>query len=555
MKTNLYRRLKASAILVLLGGAPFIGFAQDTAVPSITSFDKVYHNWYNLDAKQDNIHGVSVNRAYTELLSTKKSKKTIVVAVIDSGTDINHEDLKGRIWINQREVAGNGLDDDNNGYVDDVHGWGFLGNASGENIKFETYEFVRILRQLAPKYRDVKSESEVPAAQLQEYKTYLACKLNYEKELAKRQEERAGLDAFAKVMQESTTILAKHLGKSDYTLGEVKSINTKNERVLRARAFVLTKYSQGYTPESFKAFREHNDMYLQQHLNLAFNPRTLVADNPEDINDRNYGNSNVIGPRADHGTPVAGIIAGIRGNNIGIDGIAENVQLMILRAVPQGDERDKDIALAIRYAVDNGANIINMSFGKDFSPQKSFVDEAVKYAESKNVLLVHAAGNDGQNIDVNDNFPTKQFVDGTRAANWLEVGATAMLADKNFCGDFSNYGKQNVDLFAPGVDIISLAPGNKYDKMDGTSFASPVASGVAALVWSYYPELTAAELKDVLMKSVTVYPKLKVYKPDLAGSKKEKTNFSELSVTGGVINAYEALKLAEKLVQQKTPQS
>jgi subtilisin family serine protease len=290
---------------------------------------------------------------------------------------------------------------------------------------------------------------------------------------------------------------------------------------------------------------------LQQHLNLEYNPRTLVADNPEDINDRLYGNNNVIGPRADHGTPVAGIIGAVRGNNLGIDGIAQEVQLMILRAVPQGDERDKDIALAIRYAVDNGAHIINMSFGKDFSPHKHYVDEAVQYAEAHNVLLVHAAGNDGQNIDLVDNFPTKHYKAGKQANNWIEVGATSLKADKNFNGIFSNYGKQNVDLFAPGVDVISLAPDNKYDKMDGTSFAGPVVSGVAALVWSYYPELTAQELKEVLMKSCTLYPKLKVHTPAEDPTKKQKVNFSDLSVTGGVVNAYEALKLAQKVVLEK----
>ncbi|MEJ8757232.1 S8 family peptidase [Pontibacter sp. H259] len=555
MKTNLSYRLKASAILVMLGGAPATAVAQDSPETNISAFDRSYHNWYNLDAQQDNVHGVSVNRAYTELLSNRKSKKTVVVAIIDSGTDIHHEDLKGRIWVNPKEIAGNNQDDDNNGYIDDVHGWGFLGNASGENIKYETYEFARLLRQLSPKYSQVKSEKEVPAAQLQEYKTYLRCKQTYEQEVTKRKQEQAGLDAFMQVMQECNTILAEHLGKKTFMLSEVRNISGASEKVMKARGWLLTKYSQGYSAESFRAFRENNDVYLQQHLNLAYNPRTLVADNPEDINDRVYGNSNVIGPRADHGTPVAGVIAGIRGNNTGIDGIAENVQLMILRAVPQGDERDKDIALAIRYAADNGANIINMSFGKDFSPQKSFIDEAVKYAESKNVLLVHAAGNDGQNIDENDNFPTKQLLDGTRAKNWLEVGATALVADKNFCGVFSNYGKQNVDLFAPGVDIISLAPDNKYDKMDGTSFASPVVSGVAALVWSYYPELSATELKDVLLKSTTQHPKLKVITPNLESAKKQKVNFSELSVTGGVVNAYQALKLAEKLVQEKAPKS
>ncbi|MEJ8804186.1 S8 family peptidase [Pontibacter sp. H249] len=549
MRTNLIRHIRATAALFLLSGS--LAFAQD-GVSSVSEIDKAYHNWYNLDAMLDKVPGVSVNRAYNELLASKQPKKKVVVAVIDSGTDINHEELQGRIWVNKNEIAGNGIDDDNNGYVDDVHGWGFLGNAAGENIEFETYEYVRMLRKLAPKYNTVTSAQGLSEAEQKEYNTYLTTRKNYEKELTERLKTKENLDAFAEVLEHCENLVTKHLGKDTYTVQELKAISTQNQDLARAKGWLVQKYNQGFTPESFKAYKDHIDKYVNYHLNPEFDPRSeILADNPEDINDTMYGNSDVIGPRADHGTPVSGIIAGIRGNGIGIDGIAEHAEIMALRAVPSGDERDKDIALAIRYAVDNGAHIINMSFGKDFSPQKHFVDEAVKYAESKNVLLVHAAGNDAKNIDNTDNFPTKQLQDGTRASTWLEVGATSKNLDKTFVGDFSNYGKDNVDIFAPGVDLVLLAPGNKYDKMDGTSFASPVVSGVAALVWSYYPELTAAELKDVLLQSSTKYPKLKVYYPTEEKGKKT-TKFSTLSATGGVVNAYDALKLAEKVVKEKS---
>lgn len=555
MKTNLPHGLKTAVALFFISGSLQVASAQDSTVNPVSSFKPVYHNWYNKDAKQDKIHGVSVDRAYKEILNKKTSKKTVVVAVIDSGTDINHEDLQGKIWVNTKEVAGNNQDDDNNGYVDDIHGWGFLGNAKGENIKYETYEYVRLLRKLAPKYEQVKSAEELPEAQRSEYKTYLIARKNFDEELENHKKEKENLDRFDAVVQEVESILTQHLGKKDFTLAEVKAIKTADERTNKARLWYVAKFNQGFTKKGYLEYKERNEVFLNQHLNLEFNPRTLTGDNPEDINDRYYGNNDVTGPRADHGTPVAGIIAGKRGNNIGIDGIAEDVQIMVLRAVPQGDERDKDIALAIRYAVDNGANIINMSFGKDFSPEKSFVDEAVKYAAEHNVLLVHASGNDGQNIDDADNFPTKQLLDGTRANNWLEVGATSMKANKNFTAEFSNYGRKNVDLFAPGVDIVGLAPDNSYDQMDGTSFASPVVSGVAALVWSYYPELTASELKDVLLNSSVKYPKLKVYAPNSELPTKTKVKFSELSSSGGVVNAYEALKLAEKVVQGKQPKS
>ena len=549
MKANLFRKLQSTAALLLLSGS--LAFAQDGGVSSVTEIDKSYLNWYNLDAKQDKVPGVSVNRAYNELLVDKQPKKKVVVAVIDSGTDINHEELKGRIWVNKKEIAGNGIDDDNNGYVDDVHGWGYLGNAAGENIEFETYEYVRLLRKYAPKYENVKSAQGLSEKEQKEYNTYVTVRKNYEKELEDRLKTKANLDGFGEVLNYCEAVIGKHLGKNTYTVKELKAISSSDAEVNKAKDWLLLKYSQGFTPESFRGYKEHIDKFVNYHLNLEFNPRSIVADNPEDITDNKYGNNDVIGPRADHGTPVSGIIAGLRGNGIGIDGIAENVEIMALRAVPSGDERDKDIALAIRYAVDNGANIINMSFGKDFSPEKHFVDEAVKYAASKNVLLVHAAGNDGKNIDEADNFPTKQFLDGTRASTWLEVGATSKNLDKTFVGDFSNYGVKNVDLFAPGVDLVLLAPDNKYDKMNGTSFASPVVSGVAALVWSFYPELTAEELKEVLMQSSVKYPKLKVYYPTENPKEKKLTKFSTLSASGGVVNAYEALKLAEKKVKEK----
>jgi subtilisin family serine protease len=542
-------------LLVALGLSwvvPVSTQAQNGPTSSIASFDKNLVNWYNLSPEVEQVQGVSVNRVYQELLPTRTPKRKTVVAVIDSGIDILHEDLQGRIWTNTKEVAGNGLDDDANGYVDDLHGWGFLGNAKGEDIKFETYEFVRILRKLAPSYSQYTSLQKVPTIKQEEYKQYAAAKKAFDEELAKQQKNKQSLTEFNQVLGRVEGIIAQHLGKKDFTLAELKAITAANEDVLRARAWLLGRYELGYTPYSFQHMLEMSDVFLNQHLNLGYDPRsTIIGDKPEDIQDRHYGNNNVTGPRADHGTPVAGVIAGIRNNQIGIDGIAQDVEIMVLRAVPQGDERDKDIALAIRYAVDNGAHIINMSFGKSFSAQKSLVDEATAYAESKNVLIVHAAGNDASNIDEAANFPTKKRSNGTLANNWLEVGANARLLDENLCGEFSNYGKLTVDLFAPGVEIVSLAPGNQYNKMDGTSFASPVVSGVAALVWAYYPELTAVELKEVLLASTVQHPKQKVYQPNLASANKRKIAFAALSKTGGIVNAYQAMLLAEKKAAEK----
>jgi subtilisin family serine protease len=249
-----------------------------------------------------------------------------------------------------------------------------------------------------------------------------------------------------------------------------------------------------------------------------------------------------------HGTHVSGIIAGARNNGIGIDGIADNVRIMMVRAVPDGDEHDKDIALAIRYAVDNGAKVINMSFGKSFSPQKQWVDEAVRYAESKGVLMVHAAGNDGANIDTAYNFPTPVFKsDGNIATNWITVGASGDPKNGGLVASFSNYGKKNVDVFAPGVNIYSSVPtGNAYANESGTSMASPVTAGVAAFLLEYYPTLTAQQLKYIIEKSSVV-----TNVPVTIPGTDQKAKLSDISKTGGLINVYEAAKLAESMTSNK----
>ena len=291
---------------------------------------------------------------------------------------------------------------------------------------------------------------------------------------------------------------------------------------------------------------DHYTTAVEYGYNLEFNSRSIVGDNPDNLYEKGYGNNDVEGPDARHGTHVAGIIGANRNNDLGIKGIADNVRIMSVRAVPNGDERDKDIANAILYAVDNGAQIINMSFGKSFSPQKEAVDKAVQYAESKGVLLIHAAGNDGDDLDKQPNYPTKTLSNGTESKTWLEIGASSWGADENFVGSFSNYGKKSVDLFAPGVQIYSTIPNNEYEDLQGTSMASPATAGVAALLLSYFPELTADQVKNILKQSTRKFDGLKVTKP---GSS-EDVPFSQLSVTGGLVNAYEAVKLAETIKSQ-----
>ena len=496
-------------------------------VSTVDSLEKKYLNWHNLDEKTNSIFGVGTTRVWTELLSDRPVKKTIIVAVIDGGVDIQHDDLKESIWVNEDEIPNNNIDDDHNGYVDDIHGWNFIGNSKGENIRQENLEYTRICRA---------GES---------HPDYERAKTLYFKELGERQKEKSNLESFERSYRNAKAIIKQQTGITVNSLKDLDPIPTDaSADVINAKRFLASRFERGFTETILKALIDENYEYLNFYLNLDFNPRPLIGDNPAAL-DGVYGNPDVEGPRADHGTAVAGVIAAKRNNGLGIDGIAE-VKIMCIRSTPDGDERDKDVANAIRYAVDNGAHIVNMSFGKQFSPQKKLVDDAVKYAEQKNVLLVHSAGNEGENIDTNESYPSDRDLNNVEATNWISVGANDMNGDESLAAPFSNYGEKHVDIFAPGVNIISLDSSNTYNMHDGTSFSAPVVSGVAALILSYHPHLKPAQLIDLLMQTSTKPVKLKVLQPGRE-EKRGKVKFNELSKSGGVVNAYEALKKADEL--------
>jgi len=537
--------MKKAGFLFFFSVLTITASSQISGVLSVDSLNKNYINWYNQSPQLDKIQGAAVDQAYNELLKGKTPGKKVVVAVIDGGVDITHPDLAGKIWINTKEIAGNGLDDDGNGFTDDIHGWNFLGNENGENIVYENMEYVRILKELTPKFSSIVSIDQVNPAEIQSYNLYLKCKQKHDQEVKKFSEYSENLAIFEKRLEVSEDILQNYLKKDKFTQKDVEQINTDLESVNMSKEFFLKIYKRGFSQEGLTAQKRNINKNLQYYLNLEYEPRLKINDNPLDINDTKYGNNDVKGERPDHGTFVSGIIAANRGNGIGTDGISSNVEIMVLRVVPDGDERDKDVALAIRYAVDNGANIINMSFGKYFSLYSEMMDNAIRYADEHNVLMIKSAGNESDNLDNIECYPSNRFKDGGTAKNWITVGATSDKSNKNFCGRFSNYGKNSVDIFAPGVNIVSLSPEKRYDMGDGTSFSGPVISGVAALVWSYFPELTATELKSVLLESANVYNKLKVITPNKQG-KKSKEKFAELSITGGTINAYNAVKAASK---------
>ncbi len=495
--------------------------------------------WLMLDEADDNVRGISAARAY-RALEGRSPRRTVVVAVIDSGVDTGHEDLQGRLWTNPAEVAGNGLDDDANGYVDDTHGWNFLGSADGENIQYDTYELTREVVRLRPRYGDA-DPAALSDAEREEYATYQ----KLEDKLKAQREEYGGMLAQIKMIETATeqalAVLRPALGPGPYSPEQLGPGLLDSPEVQQAKGLLSYLDANGLTPEDVADERRQVANVLAYGYNPDYDPRPTIGDDPTDLSERGYGNPDVAGPYPGHGTSVAGVIAAVRGNGVGTEGIADSsVLIMPVRAVPNGDERDKDIANAIRYAVDNGALVVNMSFGKSYSPGKEAVDAAVRYAEEHGVLLVHAAGNSSADLDTAANFPTATLGDGTRARNWLEVGATTWSADP-FAATFSNYGTANVDLFAPGAEIDVLAPGDAVDRADGTSVAAPVVSGVAALLLSYYPALTPLEVRQILLDSAVSYRGTTALRPGTD----ERVDFGTLSATGGVVNLWRAVELAD----------
>jgi subtilisin family serine protease len=509
--------------------------AQSSGTKSATEVK--YYNWFNLDPKFDKTAGVGTEKAYQTILKDKKSVP-IIVAVIDGGTDVNHEDLKSKIWVNKNEIPGNGIDDDKNGYVDDIHGWNFLGSIVEENV-----ETTRLYRKLNPKYSG-KTANQV--SDTTEFSLYLKVKEKFTHEFAKTEEEYNSMMSLEEQIGFADRAIKAELQKDNYTLDEVKKLKPIAEtKLYYAQKLYVAVFGNGTTKEDFDEYFKYITNKYKYNYNLDFEPRKAVGDNPDIIDGLPYGNNDVVGGRPDHGTFVAGVIAADRYNNIGMLGIADNVQIMVLRVVPDGDERDKDIALAIRYAVDNGAKVLNWSFGKTFSAQKNLVDQAVKYAEQKGVLIVHAAGNDAEDNDKVEHFPINKEVSGKKLVdNWITVGASASKLDKTLPGSFSNYGQTQVDIFAPGVRIYSCDPFNKYKVADGTSFAAPVVSGIAATIWSYYPQLTVNQVKEIILKSGTNLARKKVILPKETPGKAVKVRFGTLSATGKVANLYNAMVLA-----------
>lgn len=499
--------------------------------------DEEIKYWSHSDLVTDSIPGMSLDKAYA-FLQGKKGVE-VVVGVVDSGTDLLHEDLKDVAWVNEKEIPSNGIDDDKNGYVDDINGWNFLGSIYKEHLEYQ---------------RIVKDPSIADEASVKE-----ATKFYDEKvAAAKANEKRYG--QMLKMVSNADDAISKHLSKSDYSKDDVTKIETEDTALKQSIEVAKQMYGFGLSSltqakqELSKLVENASSMLSGEDLKKEY--RSVLGDDPNTMDNISYGDAATGHSTKDeaHGTHVSGIIAASRNNKLGMNGVATNVKIMAVRAVPDGDEYDKDVALGLRYAVDNGAKVINTSFGKGFSPKKEWVYEAILYAASKDVLIVNAAGNDGKNLDVEKTYPNDSRDLVTEISdNVLTVGAMSANYDENLPASFSNYGKINVDVFAPGVQIYSTIPDGEYAKFNGTSMAAPSTAGVAALLRSYYPKLSASQVKHILMNSGTMID-FDVIKPGSSSREKpagEKVPFSELSVSGRVVNAYNALKMADYMVNGK----
>ena len=515
--------------------------------------DKMQNNdlktWYHKDFSTTNVYGVNTNNAYKFLESKGLKPRTVVVGVLDSGVEVDHPGLINNMWKNPNEIPNNGIDDDKNGYVDDIYGWNFIGGKTAD-VDADNLEVTRMVKKYQPIFEGTDSaKNKANQAKMpEEYAMYQKSKKLFDEKGSEAKQYYQYFSGFNNAIPSIIkTLNGKTLTKAN--LAAIKPASQEDSRNLQIlNSLVQDAENVGKTPKEVEELLKkevegalkHYESQATKHYNLDFDPRKeIVGDNYDNYNEKHYGNNHYEGPDASHGTHVSGIIAGLPHGNEAQYGVAHKVaKIMTVRAVPDGDERDKDVANAIRYAVDNGAKILNMSFGKAVSPGKKHVWEAMKYAEKKGVLLVKAAGNENQNIGENEYFPTnfmKQSDEKPFVSNMIVVGASTNNS-QNLRARFSNYNGKMVDVFAPGQEIYSTVPDAKYEYLQGTSMASPVVAGAAAVLWAYMPSLTPQQIKEALVKTVN--------KSTVNANVDSSANFDQISVAGGVIDLYKAAQYA-----------
>jgi cell wall-associated protease len=519
-------------------------------------------NWYLLDYKEDSYYGISLKKAYQFLQQKKLIAKPTIVAVLDSGVDTLHEDLKNILWHNPKEIPNNNIDDDNNGYVDDVFGWNFLGNAKGDNVARTSSEKARIFYKFKEKFKsDTINTNGFTTLEKEQFELWKKAS----KELKYSSDDEMELNLIqltVKTIKRFDEVIKKEMGVNTYTTHQLEKFEPQTSVGKQSKYGYLTSFklleidADETNTNTIAQLDEYIDIKKNELESRNTEPvnyrKNIINDDENNIKDKFYGNGNVLGPTPTHGTHVSGIIAAERNNKLGIDGVADQAKIMLVRVVPDGDEYDKDVALGIFYAVDNGAKVINMSFGKNYSPQKYWVDSALVYAEKKDVVVIHAAGNDATNIDSIESYPIPTLLNKTKLSNFITVGASSdfNISSSSLIANFSNYGVETVDVFAPGVKIYSTLPGgNHYGNQQGTSMAAPIVSGIAALLRSYFPSLTAQQIKNTIIKSVTKPTEISMGFSNRANNN-QPLLMKDACASGGIVNAHKAVELAYELDQE-----
>lgn len=504
-------------------------------------------NWFTKGPKE-NVEGVDIERAL-QTLTLNPNANQVIVAVIDGGFDLNHPDLQGRMWVNEKEAQGlAGIDDDQNGYIDDVNGWNFLGAIDDQgravHVNQERLESTRELVRL----KRLKASLVTAGGVLSKFDQAYYDKLDYEVT-----GDRTVMRIQLKYTQSAIDRLLEHYNKigarinipfEHLTLEAVEAFKATGESEQQAKEELIIEFNSSFA-KSVERMQTRLNMFkvaLETALNESFDPRAqIIKDDPNNFTSGNYGNNDVMGPDALHGTHVAGIIAASRNNGLGINGVSPYAKIMAIRAIPNGDEYDKDVYFAVKYAVDNGAKIINMSFGKRYSPHKSKIDAIFKYAAERGVILVHASGNAAHDNDKGEHFPNRFFASPNSEAelkNWIDVGASSKYNTQALVANFSNYGKNSVDIFAPGFEIASTSPNNTYTILSGTSMAAPMVSGVLSVLWAQNPRLSAQEIRQIVLRNGRHKSSLQVLKPGLG----ELVTLDQLCRTGSVVDNYKALE-------------
>ena len=550
---------------------PFLFFCmQSYAQPGPSSSVKRSHPWWKADWKKDSLPGISLDEAYNYLKGRKS--KSVIVALIDGPLDINHNDLKNSIWVNKKEISNNAIDDDANGYVDDVHGWCFTANKNDVYRSNQPSLEADVYKTWKKKFEQIDG-SKLRGVEKVQYENYIdgktklleRYKILYLGSLLPVDTTKLTIDSSRFVQyldhllpQYKDTIISKILFATlpyndtyDSAANQLFAIITKNshEWDLRLSEFDSSnKYQPGYTNYFAPYALGYNKTILDDTLT---NFRSLIGDDPNNFDDRFYGTPSISIPSSDmpHATMIAGIIAAKPSGKNGVKGISDNVQIMELSTgVPGGGTENKELVNAIYYAVNNGATIINISLrpaGIEVHVKELRV--AFDYADKHNVLIVNAAGNDGLNLD-HEKYIMGQGSDGKEHDTFIRVGATTELMNDQLAWESSDFGKNTVDIFAPGKNIYSTFPGNAYNSLSGTSFAAPMVAGVAALLKSYFPKLTSKQVKEILMKS-SFRPGILVT-PPLGSGIENKIPFSKMSKSGGIVNAYNAVKLADEMMKK-----